>query len=246
MKLLSWNIASIRKFKNFDYIIKNNFDIICLQEIRYNNINDLQSNYNINNYYSYWSLSKKLGYSGCVTYTKYKPINNIIDEDGRYIILEFEHYFIVNVYVMNSGEKLQRLDKRLEWDKEFNNVLLSVCKNKELIIIGDLNCAHESIDVKNPETKLKKPGYTIEERLSFSNLLSQHNLIDIFRHIYPNVIKYSYYSYRSNIKSRHNGWRLDYILTRNSLIDKIIDIDIKENIFGSDHVPLICEINIFI
>ena len=233
MKILSWNVATIRKFSNFKYLESSFYNIIALQEIRYNNLPDLKANYKLPNYYDYWSVSKTKGYSGCVLYVKDKPYKTIIDDDGRYIILFYKDYYVINVYVMNSGEKLQRLKNRIEWDTEFK-------------LLRDFNCSHTSIDVKSPETKLYKPGYTIEERTSFSNLLSEFKLTDTFRYLHPNLIKYSYFSYRNNSRARNHGWRLDYVLVSSSLNQHIKSSDIHTEIKGSDHVPISCELNIFL
>jgi exodeoxyribonuclease III len=246
MRIVSWNIASIRKFKNYTYL-ENNYDVIAIQEIRYNNLKDLKNNYTLNDYYDYWSISKTPGYSGCGIYVKQEPLDVLIDDDGRYIILYYKNFFIVNVYVMNSGETLQRLNERIKWDEMFKNLLFNISyqTNKKLILIGDMNCARCEIDVKNPKNKLNKPGFSIEERESFEKLLTKLNLVDSYRHLHPNTIKYSYFSYRNRSKKTHSGWRLDYILISKELISNLIFADIDEDVDGSDHVPITCEINIF-
>lgn len=248
MKIISWNIASIRKFNQFDYF-QNKYDIIAIQEIRYNNLKDLKTNYSIKGYHDFWSVSKTPGYSGCGIYVKSLPLESIIDEDGRYIILLYDHFIIINVYVMNSGEKLQRLENRIEWDKSFRKILFELTKaheHKKLILIGDMNCSVEAIDVKNPRTKLRKPGYTFEERHSFKQLINELNFIDTFRYLHPDDVKYSYFSYRNNARKSHSGWRLDYVLVSKELANKVTISDIEENVVGSDHVPIICNINIFL
>jgi len=223
MKILSWNIVSIRKFSNFKYISLDT-DIIAIQEIKYNNVDDLKANYKLEGYFDFWSVSKKPGYSGCGLYVKVKPYHSIVDNDGRYIILYYDNFFIVNTYVMNAGEKLKNLNNRLAWDLMFRSLLndLIIKHKKEIILIGDMNCAHQPIDVKNPLTKLKSPGYSVEERESFNKLLETLNLIDTFRYLNPNSVKYSYFSYRNNARKNHSGWRLDYILISKGLLNNLI------------------------
>ena len=246
MRIVSWNIASIRTFNKYDFF--NNYDLICIQELRLNDINTLREKYKYKNYYDYWSVSKTPGYSGCGIYSKYEPLNYICDDDGRYIVLIYKNYIVINVYVMNSGNNLQRLSNRIEWDDLFKKLIKNLTNqyNKKLILIVDFNCAHNYMDVKNSQNKLKKPGFTDQERESFSNLLDTFNLVDTYRYLHPNTIKYSYFNYRHHSKKTHSGWRLDYILISKELLRKLLDGDIHENIDGSDHVPITCEINIFL
>lgn len=263
MKIIAWNINGIRailqKGNLVELINKEDPDVFCLGETKISCkfLNDIKIKFNeqLNNkYFNYWSqCSVKAGYSGTVICTKIEPINVIYglnidneeyDREGRVITCEFDKYFIVHVYTPNSGEVLKRLDYRVNiWDEKFRLYLNSLQKKKPVILCGDLNVAHNEIDLKNPKTNLKSAGFTIEERNSFNTLLNETKFIDVFRHLYPTDIKYSYWSYRFNSRKKNSGWRIDYFLVSKKLIKKIINCDILD-VLGSDHAPIILDITL--
>lgn len=263
MKIIAWNVNGIRATLKKDDLSKliNNEDpdIFCLGETKiscpYNDVEDELNKQLENQYYAYWSPCKvKKGYSGTAIFTKKKPINVInglyinnkeYDEEGRVITCEFSKYYLVHVYTPNSGEALKRLDYRTtEWDPAFRKYINKLQETKKVILCGDLNVAHKEIDLKNPKTNLKTAGYTIEERQSFDTLLDKTDMIDTFRLLNPELIKYSYWSYRFNSRQKNAGWRIDYFLISSKLKKKVIKSDILTNIYGSDHAPIILELNI--
>jgi exodeoxyribonuclease-3 len=182
--------------------------------------------------------------------TKYLTFKELFSKEdnnneGRLITCEFDNFYLVHVYTPNAGQFLKRLDYRVnEWDNNFLKHLLKLKKKKPLIVCGDLNVAHEEIDLKNPKQNLRTAGFTIEERNSLNNILNKTNLIDTFRYFNPNTIKYSYWSYRFNSRTKNTGWRIDYFLVSKRLLKYIIKSDILVDILGSDHAPIILEINI--
>ena len=226
-------------------------DILCLNETKIDettitkeNINKLYSE----TYQSYWNCSKeKSGYSGTAIFTKYKPLsvkydidNEYHDKEGRVITLEYDNFYLVSVYVPNAGEGLKRLNYRVkEWDKAFFEFLNKLKQKKDIIICGDLNVAHKEIDIFDPKSKKKSAGFTNEERESFSKFL-EFGYVDTFRTLYPDVVKYSYFSTRAVRKSfeDNKGWRLDYFITNCNLMNKIVDSDILIEYEGSDHCPI--------
>jgi len=252
MKLLSWNVNGIRAVtKNIDFnheILSNDYDIIALQETK---ANKEQVNINFSNYYDYWHSSTTVkGYSGTLVLTKKEPINVIygindldIDNEGRVITLEYDNFYFVNVYVPNSREGLARLDFRLSFDKLLQAYIKNLNYFKPVILCGDLNVAHNEIDLKNPKQNEQNPGFSIEERTSFSNLLSL-GFTDSFRYLYPNIIKYSWWSYRFFARQKGIGWRIDYFVVSNDVKDKIIEAQILDEVLGSDHCPVTLEIDL--
>jgi exodeoxyribonuclease-3 len=272
MKIISWNINGLRsllKTNNLDDLINNEDpDIFCLSETKLTEPNgckeELKNKLN-STYYSYWNLSKtRKGYSGTATFSKIEPINvmyglnnseldnneeidksGLIDNEGRVITCEFKNFYLINVYTPNSGELLKRLDYRTQiWDVEFTNYIIELQKKKKVIVCGDLNVAHNEIDLKNPKSNLHTAGFTIEERNSFNNLLNKTQLIDTFRFLNKDLIKYSYWSYRFNSRNKNVGWRIDYFLISKKLEKKVIKSDILIDILGSDHAPVILIINL--
>jgi len=253
MKILSWNInglkSILKKKKLHDLINCEKPDIFCLGEIKTHSIDDLDLKF-LNEYYSYFHYAQnRKGYSGTAIFTKIKPINvmyglgNNIDEEGRVIVCEFKKYYLLHVYTPNSGQALQRLDYRVNiWDIHFIKYIMELQEKKPVIVCGDLNVAHYEIDLKNPKTNLRTAGYTVEERNSFNLILEKTKLIDTFRYLNPNLIKYSYWSYRFKSRDKNIGWRIDYFLVSPKLIKKIIKSDILEDMSGSDHAPIILEI----
>lgn len=255
-KILSWNVNGIRAILKKDFI-KNleelNVDILCLQEIKALK-NQIDYDFKELGYnYSYINSSSKKGYAGVAIFSKIKPKkeifgigNKIYDIEGRIITLEFENFFLINVYTPNSQRMLKRFEYRNSWDKIFLDFINKLKIKKSVIICGDFNVAHKEIDLKNPianKTTLKKPGnagFTDMERENFSKLL-ENDLIDIFRYNYPQKIQYTWWSYMFSAREKNIGWRIDYFLISKDLIKNIIDIKIKDKIKGSDHCPIFLE-----
>ena len=249
MRFISWNVNGIRacKQKGFDDFFKEiNADFFSIQETK---CQEGQIDLNVEGYYTYMNSAVKKGYSGTAIFTKHKPLNvfyGIGDEgkyndEGRVITLEYDNFYLVNAYVPNAQEELKRLDFRMGYEDDLRNYLLSL--NKPVIYCGDLNVAHERIDIKNPDSNTKNPGFSIEERTKFTELLAA-GFKDTFRTLYPDTVKYSWWSYRFNARANNAGWRIDYFVVSNSIMDKVIDSKIHNEVFGSDHCPVELEINI--
>lgn len=245
MKLVSWNVNGLRAIqkKGFEeYLKQSNADIFCLQETK---LQEDQVSLEADGYHTYFSFAEKKGYSGTALFTKQEPlsvergIGHPLDDEGRTITAEFEQFFIVCCYTPNSQEALARLDKRMDWDDAFRSYACSLASIKPVIICGDLNVAHQSIDLKNPKANEQNAGYSIEERNQFSNLLDA-GFIDTFRYLYPDRTGiYSWWSYRFNARQNNSGWRIDYWLVSDELKDRIIDSTIDVDMQGSDHAPVI-------
>lgn len=263
MKIIAWNVNGIRamiKKNNLVELINNEEpDIICLGETKIScPFDDVKNNLNKslkNNYFNFWSPCKvKAGYSGTAILSKKEPINVVYglninnkeyDDEGRVITCEFSKFYLIHVYTPNSGQVLARLDYRTTiWDSMFTKYINKLKEHKKVIVCGDLNVAHKEIDLKNPKTNLKTAGYTIEERNSFDNILNKTELIDTFRYLNKETIKYSYWSYKFNAREKNAGWRIDYFLIDKKLIKKVIKSDILVDIIGSDHAPIILEIKL--
>jgi exodeoxyribonuclease-3 len=273
MKIIAWNVNSLRAIlKKPDLInLLNNEDpdVFCMGETKLSGSFETEENTLkvklTSKYFYYWNLSKvKMGYSGTAILTKKEPINVIYglkvnnkeyDYEGRVITCEFLDYYIVHVYTPNSGELLARLNYRTtEWDPAFIKFIYKLQKNKPVILCGDVNTAREEIDLKNPKVNLRSSGFTIEERESYEKLLLKNKMIDTFRYLHPDLIKYSYWTYRFNCRYKKNildhtdkngvGWRIDVFLLSSKLLKKIIKSDILMDIFGSDHAPVILEIDL--
>lgn len=247
MKFISWNVNGIRACKNkgFDEFFDNeNADFFSIQETK---CQEGQVELEKDGYYKYMSSAIKKGYSGTLIYTKHKPLNVIYgindkyNDEGRVITLEYDNFYLVNAYVPNSQEELKRLDFRMEFEDDLRLYLSSL--NKPVIYCGDLNVAHERIDLKNPDSNTRNPGFSIEERTKFSELLNA-GFKDTFRTLYKDKIEYSWWSYRFNSREKNIGWRIDYFVVSNSLMDKVNDSIIRSDIYGSDHCPIILDINI--
>ena len=249
MRFISWNVNGIRacKQKGFDDFFKEiNADFFSIQETK---CQEGQIDLNVEGYYTYMNSAIKKGYSGTAIFTKHKPLNvfyGIGDEgkyndEGRVITLEYDNFYLVNAYVPNAQEELKRLDFRMGYEDDLRNYLLSL--NKPVIYCGDLNVAHERIDIKNPDSNTKNPGFSIEERTKFTELLAA-GFKDTFRTLYPDTVKYSWWSYRFNARANNAGWRIDYFVVSNSIMDKVVDSKIHNEVFGSDHCPVELEINI--
>jgi len=243
MKIISWNVNGLRacKTKGFDaYFDKENADIFCIQETK---MQEGQADLEKEGYYRYMSSAIKKGYSGTLVYTKEKPlsvvygVNGLYNDEGRVITLEYNDFYLVNVYVPNSKEELLRLDYRMEFEDNFRNYLTNLKKNKSVILCGDLNVAHEEIDIKNPKANLRKAGFTIEERNKFS-LLLEEGFKDTFRTLYKDTVTYSWWSYRFHARENNAGWRIDYFVVSDDFMPRVKDSIIDTQILGSDHCPV--------
>lgn len=251
MKMVSWNVNGLRACvtKGFvDIFNKLDADIFCLQETK---LQERQIDLPLEGYYQYWNYAEKKGYSGTAIFTKKEPLavtNGIgIDEhntEGRVITLEFEDFFFVTCYTPNSQNELKRLDYRMKWEDDFRKYLLRLNKKKPVILCGDLNVAHNEIDLKNPKTNRKNAGFSDEEREKMTTLLNS-GFTDSFRYLYPDKEGiYSWWSYRFNARKNNAGWRIDYFITSDSIKDKIIDSKIHTDIMGSDHCPVELDIDL--
>lgn len=255
MKLISWNVNGLRAVvnKGFKEFFKEiDADIFCIQETK---MQEAQLDENIleifEGYNAYWNSAEKKGYSGTAIFTKQKPLNVTYgigkeehDKEGRVITLEFEKFYMVNIYTPNSKRELERLDYRQLWEDEIRAYLLKLKENKPVVMCGDLNVAHEEIDLKNPKTNRKNAGFTDEERAKMTELLNA-GFVDTFRYKYPEVEgKYSWWSYMFHAREKNAGWRIDYFIVSENLKDKIEDAKILEDIYGSDHCPVELDLNI--
>lgn len=249
MKLISWNVNGIRAAlgKGFlDFLHNEAPDILCLQETKAHPEQVDQHVVNHDLYKTYWSSAEKKGYSGTAIFTKTEPLNVTYgigikehDNEGRVITCKFEKYFLVNVYVPNSGvDGLARLGYRQEWDKDFLKYLKKLEETKPVILCGDLNVAHQEIDLARPKENTKSAGFTPEERTGMDNFINS-GFIDTFRHFYPTeTAKYSWWSYRAGARERNVGWRIDYFLVSENLKDKLKEAFILPDVHGSDHCPV--------
>lgn len=251
MKLISWNVNGLRACvqKGFlEYFNEADADIFCLQETK---LQEGQLNLELKGYNQYWNYAERKGYSGTAVFSKAKPLDVIygIDKDehnkeGRVITLEFESFFLVNVYTPNSQNELARLDYRMAWEDEFRAHIMSLDSRKPVILCGDLNVAHKEIDLKNPKTNVKNAGFTPEERGKFTELLGS-GFVDTFRHFYPDREGiYSWWSYRFNARANNAGWRIDYFVISERIKDKLKDAEIHCEVMGSDHCPVTLEIDV--
>lgn len=250
IKILSWNVNGLRAalnkgFKRF--VEKGNPNILCIQEIK---LQESQVDLHFKGYYDYWNYAERKGYAGTAIFTKIKPIDVMYgigveehDKEGRIITLEFEDYFLVNVYTPNSQRGLTRLSYRQQWDKDFLQYLQDLEKKKPVIFCGDLNVAHKEIDLANPERNRRNAGFTDEERQGFTNIV-QAGFIDTFREFHKEPGQYTWWSYIFHAREKNIGWRIDYIgiskVTRNRLKDAYILSDVM----GSDHCPVGVEIDV--
>ena len=245
MKLISWNVNGIRACvkKGFlDFFKETDADIFCLQETK---LQEGQIELELEGYHQYWNYAERKGYSGTAIFTKQEPLSVSYglgieehDQEGRVITLEFDNFYMVTVYTPNSKNELLRLDYRMVWEDEFRSYLLRLNETKPVIVCGDLNVAHQEIDLKNPKTNQKNAGFTIEERTKMSTLVDS-GFIDTFRFFYPELEgAYSWWSYRFNARKNNAGWRIDYFLTSQELKENLKDAKIHSDILGSDHCPV--------
>ena len=244
MKFISWNVNGLRACvtKGFEDIFKNlDADFFCLQETK---MQHGQLDLQFEGYTSYLNYAEKKGYSGTAIYSKHKPINVLYgigveqhDHEGRVVTLEFDSFFLVTVYTPNTQDELKRLDYRMQWETDFQAYLKTLDAKKPVIVCGDMNVAHQEIDLKNPKTNRRNAGFTDEEREKMTQLLNS-GFVDTFRFLYPETITYSWWSYRFKAREKNTGWRIDYFLTSERLKDKITEAKIHTDIFGSDHCPV--------
>ena len=250
-KLISWNVNGLRACvkKGFlDFFNDVNADIFCVQETK---LQEGQIDLDLPGYYDYWNYAEKKGYSGTAVFTKEEPISvkrgigiGEHDTEGRVLTLEFNEFYLVNVYTPNSKQGLERLDYRMVWEDVFRNYLKDLENSKPVILCGDLNVAHKEIDLKNPKTNRKNAGFTDEEREKMTELLGS-GFIDTFRYFYPDTEGiYSWWSYRFNARANNAGWRIYYFLASECLKSKLDDAKIHTTIEGSDHCPVELTINI--
>ena len=242
MKFISWNVNGLRAVagKGFADIFEQlDADCVCLQETK---LQAGQIDLEFLGYESYWNYADKPGYSGTVIYTRVHPLSvsygigvDEHDHEGRVVTLEFEDYYLVNVYVPNSQDGLRRLEYRMRWEDAFRAYLLGL--PKPVVVCGDMNVAHEEIDLKNPATNHMNPGFTDEERGKMTELLGS-GFVDTWRFQHPSEEKYSWWSYRMAARERNVGWRIDYFLVSEALRERIVSTDIHNEIFGSDHCPV--------
>lgn len=251
MKLISWNVNGLRACvgKGFADAFKAlDADVFCLQETK---LQEGQIDLAFDGYESYWDYAEKKGYSGTAVFTRLKPLSARFglgldqhDKEGRVVTLEYEKFFLVNVYTPNSQDGLRRLDYRMEWEDAFRDYLLGLDKQKPVLVCGDMNVAHEEIDLKNPKTNRRNAGFTDEERGKMTQLLGA-GFIDTFRHFYPELEgAYSWWSYRFHAREKNVGWRIDYFLASARLAPLLQGAAIHTEIFGSDHCPVELTINI--
>lgn len=244
MKLISWNVNGLRACvgKDFEQQFKDfNADFFCLQETK---MQAGQLDLSFPGYESYWNYADKKGYSGTAIFTKHKPLSvtygiNIDEHDheGRVITLEMDDFYLVTVYTPNSQDELRRLEYRMKWEDDFQSYLHKLDEIKPVIVCGDMNVAHQEIDLKNPKTNRRNAGFTDEEREKMTQLLS-NGFIDTFRTLYPEQVTYSWWSYRFRAREKNTGWRIDYFLISERLRDRLVDAKIHTEIMGSDHCPI--------
>ncbi len=244
MKLISWNVNGLRAVmgKNFmEFFNEIDADCFCLQETK---LQEGQIQMDLPGYHQFWNYADKKGYSGTAIFTKREPLSVTYgmgidehDHEGRVITLEFDDFYLITVYTPNSQDELKRLDYRMKWEDDFHAYLKGLEKTKPVVFCGDLNVAHQEIDLKNPKTNRRNAGFTDEER-SKMTALTEDGFIDTFRYFYPEQITYSWWSYRFKAREKNAGWRIDYFLCSESLKDRLKDAKIHTEVMGSDHCPV--------
>ena len=243
-KLISWNVNGLRACVTkgfFFFFLEIDADVFCIQETK---LQQGQIELDLTGYHQYWNYAEKKGYSGTAMFTKDEPLNvqygigiEEHDSEGRVITAEFEDYFVVTCYTPNSQNELRRLDYRMTWEDDFRAYLKALDAKKPVIVCGDMNVAHEEIDLKNPKTNRMNAGFTDEEREKFTKLLNE-GFIDTFRTLHPEEVTYSWWSYRFQARKKNTGWRIDYFVTSERLKDSIKTAAIHTNVYGSDHCPV--------
>lgn len=253
IKIVSWNVNGIRAIlkKNFYNDVKTlNPDILCLQETKAHPSQIDDDLKQLGFKYEYWCSAQKKGYSGTVIFSKYEPLNIFLgfgedtcDEEGRIITAEFEKFYLITVYTPNAQPKLARIEFRKKWDIDFKEYISKLNQKKPVIFCGDLNVAHNEIDLKNPAANKHNPGFSEPERNGFTEILNA-GFIDTYRSFYPDKIKYSWWSYRFSARDKNIGWRIDYFCVSKSIINAIENPEIHNEVFGSDHCPVSIELNL--
>lgn len=245
MKFVSWNVNGLRACVGKDFMDsfqKLDADIFCLQETK---LQKGQIDLELPNYYQYWNYAEKKGYSGTAIFTKQEPLSVSYglgieehDKEGRVITLEYKEFYFITVYTPNSQNELARLSYRMEWEDAFRKYVKALDEKKPVIFCGDLNVAHQEIDLKNPKTNRMNAGFTDEEREKMTQMLSS-GFIDTFRYFYPEKKEiYSWWSYRFKAREKNTGWRIDYFIVSDRLKSRLIDAKIHTDIMGSDHCPV--------
>lgn len=245
MKLISWNVNGLRAVvkKGFEDIFAEiDADVFCLQETK---LQEGQIDLELEGYHQYWNYAVKKGYSGTAIFSKKEALSveygigiEEHDQEGRVITVEYEDFYLVNCYTPNAQAELKRIEYRLKWEEDFLMFLKELEKTKPVILCGDLNVAHNNIDLKNWKTNRKNPGFSDQEREAFTNFLA-NGFVDSFRHFYPDLEgAYSWWSYRFNARQNNSGWRIDYFCVSEALVPKMEDSFILSDVFGSDHCPV--------
>ncbi len=244
-KLISWNVNGLRACmgKGFaEFFDTIDADVFCIQETK---LQEGQIDFSPEGYYQYWNYAEKKGYSGTAVFTKTEPLSvsrgigiEEHDHEGRVLTLEFDDFYMVNVYVPNSKRELERLDYRKVWEDDFRAYVNKLRDNKPVVVCGDMNVAHKEIDLKNPKTNHTSAGFTDDEREKMTKLL-ESGFIDTFRFFYPDVAeRYSWWSYMFKAREKNTGWRIDYFLASEELKDRLVSAEIHDKIMGSDHCPV--------
>lgn len=245
MKFISWNVNGLRACMNkgfMDFFRHIDADVFCMQESK---MQQEQADFDFDGYHVFWNSALKRGYSGVVLCSKIEPLSVVNDmgishhdQEGRIITAEFDDFYLVNVYTPNAKRELERLSYRMEWEDDFRTFLKNLESRKPVIVCGDLNVAHQEIDLKNPKTNRHNAGFTDEERSKMSELLKS-GFIDSYRHFYPDRIgAYTWWSYMGKARANNTGWRIDYFLCSHSLAHRLVDALIYPDIMGSDHCPV--------
>lgn len=251
MKLITWNVNGLRAAlgKGFpEFVKEEDPDMICLQETK---MEKGQADIPLNGYHEYWNSADKKGYSGTAIFTKHEPLSVSYDigieghdKEGRVITLEYQDFFLVTCYTPNSKDGLARIDYRMDWEDAFREYVSGLDRRKPVIICGDLNVAHQEIDLKNPKSNRGNAGFSDQERGKFGELLAA-GFTDSFRYLYPDLTQvYTWWSYRYNARANNAGWRIDYFLVSDRINEKIIDVVLRSDIFGSDHCPVTLHIEL--
>ena len=250
MKFISWNVNGLRACvgKGFkEYFDSTGADFFCIQESK---LQAGQIDFAPEGYHCYWNYAERKGYSGTAVFAKQKAENAVMgigleehDREGRVITLEYEKFYLVTCYTPNSQSELKRLDYRMRWEDDFRAYLHSLAEKKPVIVCGDLNVAHEEIDIKNPKTNRRNAGFTDEERGKMTELLAS-GFTDSYRWLHPDQIEYSWWSYRFRAREKNAGWRIDYFLVTDNLRDHITDAVIHTDVMGSDHCPVELDLTI--
>ena len=244
IRFISWNVNGLRACvgKGFEDIFRElDADFFCLQETK---MQAGQLDLQFDGYHSYWNYADKKGYSGTAIYTRHEPLSVAYgigidehDHEGRVITLEMPQFYLVTVYTPNSQDELRRLDYRMQWERDFQDYLLRLNAHKHVVVCGDMNVAHEEIDLKNPKTNRRNAGFTDEEREAMTRLLDS-GFVDTFRRLHPDEVTYSWWSYRFRAREKNTGWRIDYFLVSESLAPQVAEAKIHTQIMGSDHCPV--------